>query len=306
MDINNYVPTYAGLSGKNIISAGYLKPEEIYEILYTARLLKLKARAGERQTSLLGKQIMMISKTSQAGLRISFEVAIRKLCGGTINLSLGGKQLEEFVSDADGLSVLRNFGVDGIVVSTEENGDAGIIKECSSVPVINGNDLKSPCLSFAYLLTIWEKFGKLKDLTVAVIGDMSKDICTVQSAVKCGMNVHAISPTDKCVSDEIIDSCAIYGTIKNFDSLKKGIEGCDAVIICRGDGLPFEYCLTEQAVNAASEKAVILSSFPLKRGEEIEERLAESERFIKEAVAENLLMTEQSILSLVFGSRIDK
>lgn len=306
MDINNYAPSYSGLYGKNFVSVENLSPEEIYEVLYTAKLLKMKTAAGERLTTLFLKQIMMISKTSEAGLRISFEAAIRKLCGGIINLSLGGKQLENFVATGDVLPVMKELGLDGIIVSTEENGDAFSIKNLSSVPVINGNNLASPCLAVSALLTLWEKYGKLRGLTISAVGDAKNNPGIIEAAVKCGINVHAVSPEENEISEEIVDSHAIYGTILKFSDLERAVSDADAIVILPGESAGSEFCVTENIVNSMGENASVIGFFPLEKDRKIEGELFDDSRFLKEKLAENLLYAEEAVLSLLFNKKIDK
>ena len=78
MDINNYTPKYSGLTGRHFLSIADFSPEEIYEILHTARLLKMKNNVGERQTSLLGKEIMLITKNAFSATRIAQEIAVKQ------------------------------------------------------------------------------------------------------------------------------------------------------------------------------------------------------------------------------------
>lgn len=305
MDINNYTPSYSGLYGKNFVSVENLSPEEIYEVLYTAKLLKLKTAAGERLTSLFLKNIVMLSKTSELGLRITFEVAIRKLCGNIVNLSLGGKQLENLVATGDTLTVAKNLGLDGIVVSTEENNDALSVKSLSSVPVINGNNLQSPCLAISALLTLWEKYGKLRGLTVAVAGDAKSNPAIIQAAAKCGITLHVASPADKEIPQEVVDSYAIYGTILKFNDLETAAEDADAIIILPTAEPQEGFCVTEKHIEKMNGNASVIGFFPLKHGVEIEAELIADERFLKEKLAENLLYTEEAVLSLIFDKKID-
>lgn len=305
MDINNYTPKYCGLEGRNFISTSSLSPEEIYELLYTARLLKMKQLVGERQTSLLGKEIMLITKNSFSATRIALEIAIKQLCGTSLVLSLGGTQLEALTADVDFLPAAQRYGLDGIAVNTDEWRDAELLKEHSPVPIINAHGTTGPCVALAAILTIWEKFGRLKDVSVAVLGNMKDHTFFVSSAVKCGMKVNAISPEELSPSDEFIDSSAIYGGIKIFDNVYAGVKDVDAIFVSAGDKLGFDYTITEDVLAEAKENCIFLHPMPVDRDEEATTEVADGKKSAMLDMAENLLHVEKAVLALTIGKPIN-
>ena len=305
MDINNYLPKYSGLNGRHFLSITDFSPEEIYEILHTARLLKLKNNVGERQTSLLGKEIMLITKNAFSATRIALEIAVKQLSGTSIVLPLGGTQLEALVEDADFLPASSRYGIDGIAVHTDAWQDAGLLKAHSPVPVINAHGTTGPCVALAAVLTIWEKFGKLKDLTVAVLGNMKEHNFFLQTAVKCGMKVNAIAPKEFLPDEEFIESAAIYGTIRSFENLEEGLCGCDAVFMSAGDGLGEDYMITEDAMAEAQPHAIFLHPMPVDRFTEAEPAVADGARSAMLNMAENLLHIEKAVLALTLGKQIN-
>ncbi|MBO7377592.1 MAG: hypothetical protein J6U35_01815 [Clostridia bacterium] len=124
MDINNYTPTGDVLSGKSVISAKFLSPEDVYEILHAARLLKMKQQVGERQVSLLGKHIMLVAKTTFSESRIAAELAVKQLGGTPVVLPLSGTQTEAMIEDVDFLPAVNRYGIDGMMVNTDDVRDA--------------------------------------------------------------------------------------------------------------------------------------------------------------------------------------
>jgi len=305
MDINNYAPKYGGLTGKHFLSLADFSPEEIYEILNTARLLKMKQHVGERQTSLLGKEILLITKTSFSATRVALEIAIKQLCGTSLVLNLSGSQLEALVEDKDILPAVNRYGVDGIAVNTEEWQDAILLKAHSPVPIINAHGSVGPCVALAAILTLWEKFGRLKDLTVAALGNMKKHNFFLQAAVKCGMKVHAIAPEDFLPDDEFVDSTAIYGGIQTFESLERGIVGCDGVFVSAGDNLGYDYLLTDDIMDKANPNAIFLHPLPVDRDQEAESAVADGPRSAMMDMAENLLHIEKAIFALTVGKSVN-
>lgn len=305
MDINSYTPKYGGLSGRHFLSISDFSPEEIYEILHTARLLKMKNNVGERQTSLLGREIMLVTKNAFSATRIALEIAVKQLSGTSIVLPLGGTQLEALVEDEDFLPASARYGIDGLAVHTEAWHDAELLKAHSPVPVINAHGTTGPCVALAAALTIWEKFGKLKDLTVAVLGNIKEHNFFLQTAVKCGMKVNAIAPKDFLPDEEFVESAAIYGTIHTFDELDEGITSCDAVFVSAGDNLGRDYMITEDVMEEASPHAIFLHPMPVDRNTEADPAVADGAKSAMHVMAENLLHVEKAVLALTLGKPIN-
>jgi ornithine carbamoyltransferase len=305
MDINNYTPKYGGLTGRHFLSISDFSPEELYEILHTARLLKMKQAVGERQTSLLGKEVMLITKNAFSATRIALEIAVKQLCGTSIILPLGGNQLEALVEDVDFLPASARYGIDGIAVHTGAWQDAELLKNHSPVPIINAPGTTGPCVALAAILTIWEKFGRLKDVTVGVLGNMKEHNFFLQTAVKCGMKVRAIAPEEFLPDDEFIDSSAIYGTIQRFDNLEDGIKGCEVIFVSAGDNIGDDYKITEEVLEEASPNAIFLHPMPVNRATEADTTVADGEKSQMLNMAENLLHVEKAVLALTLGKSVN-
>lgn len=71
---------------KDVVSLADLTTEEIYEILETARNLKLEHRAGVKHEMLAGKTLALIFQKPSLRTRVSFETGMTQL-GGTRSTS---------------------------------------------------------------------------------------------------------------------------------------------------------------------------------------------------------------------------
>ena len=305
MDINNYTPKYAGLSGRSFLNLKDISPEEIYEILYTARLLKMKQHVGERQTQLLGKEVLLIAKTAFSGMRIAFEIAVKQLCGTSIVLPLGGTQIEALVENVDFLPSIARYGVDGIAINTDDWRDAEALKAHSPVPVINAHGAIGPCVALAALLTCWEKFGRLKDLNLSIIGNMSAHNFMMQAAVKCGMKVNTVSPKELAPPEELVASSEIYGVIKVFDEITDGLNNANAVFVIGGEMLGEEYKLTENLMELTAPDSIFLHPMPVDRVKEVDAEVCDGPQSAMLDMAENLLHVEKAVLALTLGKPIN-
>lgn len=300
MDINSYTPKYSGLHGRSLISFSDYSSEEIYEILYTARLLKMKQTVKEKQPYLKDKTVMFISKSQFSATRLAFEMAVKQLYGDSIMLGLGGSQLESMLEDVDFLPVAKRHGVGVIVVSTDEIDDAMKLRGVSPIPVINAHGKRSPLVALAALLTCWEKFGKLRGLNIAIIGNEKKRSYLLHSAVKCGMNVHSVSPASLSPTDETLDYASIYGSISTFNDVEAGVKNCQIVYVA-GDNIGEEFKVTADVMDLAHPSAIFLHPTPVNRQTEADADVADGESSFMLSLAENLLHVEKAVLTLIAG-----
>jgi len=94
-----------------------------------------------------------------------------QLGGYALYLSSNDMQLRRGETIADTARVLSRF-VDGIMARVFDHQDVVDLAKYGSVPVINGlSDEEHPSQVLADFLTIWEKFGTLKGLKLAYVGD---------------------------------------------------------------------------------------------------------------------------------------
>ena len=305
MDINNYTPKYGGLNGRSFYSLEGFSAEEIYEILYAARLLKMKQQVGERQTSLIGKEILLVTKNAFSGIRIAFEIAVKQLCGTALTLPLGGTQIEALVDDADFLPAIARYGVDGIVVNTEDWRDAKLISSNAPFPVIGAHGHTGPCMALAAMLTLWEKFGRLKDVSLGIIGNMQAHNFILQAAIKCGMKINVIGPENCLPTEEYVNAAAIYATLKTFEDLSAGVKNCNALFVTAGDELGEDFFLTEDVMDLTAPNSVFLHPLPVSRMTEAESSVCDGPRSAMMDMAENLLHVEKAVLALTIGKPIN-
>jgi len=102
---------------------------------------------------------------------VAFEVGMYQLGGYALYLSSNDMQLRRGETIADTARVLSRF-VDGIMARVFDHQDVVDLAKYGSVPVINGlSDEEHPSQVLADFLTIWEKFGTLKGLKLAYVGD---------------------------------------------------------------------------------------------------------------------------------------
>jgi ornithine carbamoyltransferase len=157
---------------EHFLSLSDLTPKEFMGLLDLAVKLKSELRQKGRNKPLLeGRTLGMIFQKPSLRTRVSFDMAMIQLGGQALYLSPNEISLGKRESVADVARVLSRY-VDCIEARVFAHADVVELAKYSRVPVVNGlSDYSHPCQGAADLLTIYERFGKLKGLKVAFIGD---------------------------------------------------------------------------------------------------------------------------------------
>ena len=154
--------------GRDLLSIAELSPDEVEQILRTALSLK---RDGGGDDLLRGKTLALLFEKPSLRTRVSFDVAMQELGGHAIYLSQAEVGLGQRESVADVSRVLSRY-VDVIAARTYSHETLLDLARHADVPVINAlSDEEHPCQALADLLTVLERFGTLRGVRLAFIGD---------------------------------------------------------------------------------------------------------------------------------------
>src|SRR3954451_5480616 len=182
---------------RDIISIADLSTPEIAALLDVAARLKAETKAGKRSAPLAGKALALLFLKPSLRTRLSFEMAMEQL-GGTSRF-LGPNEVglgtRESVPD-----VARTIGlyVDAVAVRVFSHDVAKELAEYCPVSVISGlSDDEHPCQILADLLTLQERFGQLRGLTMAYVGD-SNNVANslLLSLPRLGVDLMIASPAE--------------------------------------------------------------------------------------------------------------
>src|SRR5258707_946408 len=141
------------------------------ELLYLLDLAaEVKASPARYGRALEGKSIAMLFEKPSLRTKLTFELAMRQMGGGSVFIE-GPIGVREPLKD-----VARNLDrwTNGIVARVFLQTTCEGLAQWSRVPVINAlSDLYHPCQALADMQTIRERFGggRLQGLKLAFIGD---------------------------------------------------------------------------------------------------------------------------------------
>lgn len=186
------------LKGRNFLTLKDFSPEEINALLELSKELKEKKRSGITHRMHEGKNIALIFEKTSTRTRCSFEVAAHDLGMNVTYLDPQGSQIGKKESIADTARVLGRM-FDGIEYRGFGQEIVEELAKYAGVPVWNGlTNEYHPTQMLADLLTIQEKFGKLKGIRLVYMGDARYNMgnSLMVACTKMGMHFTACAPKE--------------------------------------------------------------------------------------------------------------
>ncbi len=279
------------------------------------RAHSLKARFAQDRDAIAhlarGKVLTMLFAKPSTRTRVSFDVAMRQLGGGTIVLNSGEMQLGRGETIADTARVLSRY-VDVIMLRTTEHTELLELAEHAGVPVINGlTNYSHPCQVFADVMTFEEHIGPITGRTVAWIGDANNNVATswIQAAAMFGFTLSIACPGEYRPSPELVeDTAARGGRIEIGEDPGEAVAGVDCVVtdvwVSMGheDGEQRVRLLQDYQVNAglmsrAAPHAIFMHCLPAQRGNEVTAEVIDGPQSVVFAEAENRMHAQRAILA---------
>ncbi|MCJ7515323.1 MAG: ornithine carbamoyltransferase [Dehalococcoidia bacterium] len=300
---------------KDLLSVADLSAAEVEKIIAQA----LKIKHGPAPKSLSGKILALLFEKPSLRTRVSFEVAIHQLGGYCLYLSPDEVGLGKRESVSDVGRVLSRY-VDGIIARTFAHQTLEALTSHSAVPVINAlSDSEHPCQALADILTIREKKGKLKGLTMAFVGDGNNVANSLLlAAAHTGINFRIASPPGYTIKGEIWQKAkgltANSGSqISLIDKPEQAVKDADVVYtdVWTSMGQEVESAIRRKAfahyqidarlLSLAKKNAIFMHPLPAHHGEEVAAGILEDPRSVVFDQAENRLHLQKALLIEMFG-----
>ena len=304
----------SSFSKSNFLSSSDLKSNQILSLFELANQLKI----GNRRIDLGNRVLGLIFNKASTRTRVSFQVAMARLGGQTIDLNPQITQLGRGEPIKDTARVLSRY-CDVLAIRTFSQQELEEYAEWSSIPVINAlTDLEHPCQALADYLTIKEKFGKLKGINLSYIGDGNN---VANSLMICGamlgVNVKICSPIGFEADSKIVDkakSLSEFGSkISICNDPSQAVKDAQVIYTdvwasmgqeeeyLKRKEIFLKYKVDKKLIDIANDEVILLHCLPAHRGEEITEEALESKNSYVFDQAENRLHVQQALLAVQLG-----
>ena len=298
------------LVNKDFLSSLDMSTEEVNHIIELAKNLK----NNDLNLDHKGKVLGLIFDKSSTRTRVSFQVAMSRLGGTTIDLNPTTSQIGRGEPIKDTARVLSRY-CDVIAIRTFNHSDLEEYAKWSTKPVINAlTDLEHPCQVLADFLTIKEEFIDFKNVILTFIGDGNN---VANSLILCGallgVEVRVACPRGYEPNSILIERARkIY---KNDDLLKimhdpdSAVRGANVLYTDVWSSMGEEskkeekdkdfngFTIDKDLVKKANKDAIILHCLPAYRNKEIIDAVIESDKSRIFEQAENRLHAQQALLA---------
>jgi len=291
-----------------------LTSEELFALLDLAS--DVKRSPASYRSALAGKSIALLFEKPSLRTRMTFELAIQQL-GGFALVDEGPIGVREPLKD-----MARNLDrwVSAIVARTFLQKTVDGLAHWSSVPVINAlTDTYHPCQALADMQTVRERFGTLRGVKLAFVGDGNNMANSLMlNAARLGMDFALATPRKYEASPEIISQTreltARSGakfTVTNDPA--EAARGAHAIYtdVWASMGAENEaaerrtafadYQVDDDLFRHAEPDAVFMHCLPAKRGEEVTDSVIESSRSVVFDQAENRLHAQKAMLLMLLA-----
>jgi ornithine carbamoyltransferase len=305
--------------GRDLVSMRDLSPIEVESLFHLTSMVK--ARPEDFRTVLAGRHIAMFFEKPSLRTRLTFEAGICGLGGSVSFVDQRQERLDARESLSDIAHNLERW-VSAIVLRTFAHETVEDMAANACVPVINAlSEVEHPCQALADYFTLQEKFGNLKKVTLAYVGDGNNVLHSLLlTAALLGSKIRVGTPKGYGPSPQILaDAHEIAkhtgAAIELMTDPHKAVRGVDAVYTDAWTSMGHEPETEERArifppyqVNAelmaeAAPHAVFMHCLPAHRNEEVTDAVIDSVQSIVFDQAENRMHIQKAILMMVAGGK---
>jgi ornithine carbamoyltransferase len=304
----------------DLISTRDLGPQGVEAVLHLAELMKSRPSVFSR--ALAGKQMVMFFEKPSLRTRLTFEAGMVSLGGTAMFVDQSHSRLDARESLSDIAHNLERW-VDVIVLRTFAQETILGMAQYASVPVINAlSDLEHPCQALADYFTLQERYGDLRKITLAYVGDGNNVAHSLLLTCAClGSSIRIATPKGYACNPQIVADAKKYAKqtgarIEFLTDPHAAVTGVDAVYTDAWASMGQEnqaaeraeifhpYQVNQSMMAEAAPHAAFMHCLTAHRGEEVTDEVMDSENSVIFEQAENRLHVQKSILYLLLGGAV--
>ena len=308
----------ADLKGKDILHGNQFSKKDIDAIIKVASELEKELKKKDSLNLLKGKILATLFYEPSTRTRLSFEAAMQRLGGGIIGMgSVESSSVAKGETLADTVRTVSQY-VDVIVLRHPRTGSAKEAADVTPIPVINAGDGtgQHPTQALLDIYTIKKETGSLKNLTIAMVGDL-KNGRTVHALAEVlslfGARLYFVSPDSLRMPAEITSHLKAkkIGFVETEDMMEAAAAS-DLVYMTRiqkerfSDLSEYErvkgsYIINEEFLKRLKKKITILH--PLPRVDEINPEVDAYPGAAYFRQVRNGVFIRMALLTMIFGKR---
>lgn len=303
---------------KDLLGIKDLSAEEINHILDSAETMKyIISQKNKKTPHLTGKSIITLFYENSTRTRLSFEMAAKFMSAAAANISVSTSSVSKGESLLDTAITIDRMATDMIIMRHHVSGAPHFLARNVSASIINAGDgmNEHPTQALLDALTIKQKKGQIKDLKVAIVGDISHSRVAKSNIFllsKLGANVCVGGPSTLIPPD--LDKLGI----KVCHSVQEALIDADVVMALRiqnerikSNLFPSDreyarfFGIDQKRLLYAKDDALIMHPGPVNRGVELMSDVLESDRSAVNEQVTNGVAVRMAVMYLLSRRELD-
>jgi aspartate carbamoyltransferase catalytic subunit len=276
------------MNGVNLLGIKELEANQIYELISLAQ--DIREQPNRYKKALEGIFVANLFFEPSTRTRFSFEMAEKRLGAEVLNFQeeISSRKKGETIYDT--LKTLEALGVHGVVLRHSQNGILTDLKDKVNLALINAGigheEHPSQCL--LDLFTIYQEFGHISGLKVAIVGDIRHSRVARSNyygLTKLGAKVYFAGPKELNLDEESWVPSEhwhpwdeLIGEMDVIMMLRIQHERHETALAMSKEQYHEQYGLTEERSKRMKPEAIIMHPAPVNRDVELASSLVESSR----------------------------
>jgi aspartate carbamoyltransferase catalytic subunit len=304
------------LSTKHVLGIKYLNAADIDLIFKTAKTFKdVLNRPIKKVPSLRDVTIANIFFENSTRTKLSFELAEKRLSADVVNFSSSSSSVKKGETLLDTVRNILSMKVDMVVMRHPSPGAPMFLSQHINANIINAGDgtHEHPTQALLDGFSMLQHFGRLKDLKVAIIGDVMHSrvaLSNIFCLKKMGAKVKVCGPPTL-----IPRTITSLGVEVEYD-IRKVLEWSDVANVLR---IQLErqdikyipslreysqyYGIDRDLLDSLDSRVTIMHPGPINRGVELSSDVADSDQSIILEQVENGVAVRMAVMYLLANRR---
>lgn len=304
------------LSTKHLLGIKDLTTEDIQHILSTATNFKdVLQRPVKKVPSLRDVTIVNLFYENSTRTRFSFELAEKRLSADTLNFASSNSSAAKGETLLDTVNNILSMKVDMVVMRHSASGAPHFLSKHIPAAIINAGDgiNEHPTQALLDAFSMIEKFGSLKGLKVAIIGDIMHSrvaLSNIYLLKKMGAEIMVAGPPT-LIPKYITEALGVRVEY----NVKNALQWCDVANVLRiqleRQNQPLfsslreynlAYGISRKLLESIGKEITIMHPGPINRGVELDSDVADGPSSIVLNQVENGVAVRMAVLYLLSGA----
>jgi aspartate carbamoyltransferase catalytic subunit len=304
------------LKSSHLLGLDGMDKEEIQLFLDTARSFReILDRPIKRVPTLQGKTVVNLFYEPSTRTRISFELAEKRMSADIVNFSASTSSVKKGESLIDTVKNIEAMKIDMVVMRHSSPGAAHLLTRVLDANIINAGDggHEHPTQALLDMMTIREKFGKLKDLTIGIVGDIAhsrvarSNIFGLKSmgarVICCGPSTLIPREIERLGVEVYHNIDEVIPQVDVLNILRLQLERQKSGLFPSLREYHNFFGITRERLERASKPILIMHPGPMNRGLEISSYVADSEHSVILEQVTNGIALRMAVLYLLAGGK---